>query len=414
MDGRPRPHPWRYRGSWSLPRSPSNEDRGTPIAVRQLLEAFSRLGHHVDLLTYSVGRPFEVPRLPGDPCRQPARLSARADRAFAAQADPRLPAHGRAAPAALARFLRLRPRRRGGGLPRGLVREAARDPRRLRHAVEPAGAAQRPFPLQRPPLSWLVRRAERWLLEHSDFVVASSGLSERVRRIAPGNPGQGMALRQRCSVGQARRILETLRTLQIPKGAPVVLYTGTFEPYQGLPDLLDAMPRVVAAVPKAQFLLVGGTGRLPEDQVAGVRKWLDNGTLHLVPRQPRNRIPGFFAIADVVVSGRKFGSNIPLKIFDYLPSGRPIVATDIAAHRAILDSSRAVLVPRPRKASPTASSRCYAILPGARYRRGSEALGRGELRLARLLAIGGQAVPRGLRALRTGTARCHLNGPSRS
>jgi len=50
------------------------------------------------------------------------------------------------------------------------------------------------------------------------------------------------------------------------------------------------------------------------------------------------------AMADVLVSPRAYGDNIPLKIFDYLHSGKPIVATDILAHRSVLSEQIAKLV----------------------------------------------------------------------
>ena len=49
--------------------------------------------------------------------------------------------------------------------------------------------------------------------------------------------------------------------------------------------------------------------------------------------------------ADVLVSPRERGRNTPLKIFSYLRSGRPIVATDIASHTQVLDEWSSVLVP---------------------------------------------------------------------
>jgi glycosyltransferase involved in cell wall biosynthesis len=71
--------------------------------------------------------------------------------------------------------------------------------------------------------------------------------------------------------------------------------------------------------------------------------------VRLVERQPRELMPTYLAMASVVVSTRTGGGNLPLKIFDYLAAGRPIVATDIAAHRAVLTTERAVLVaPEPR------------------------------------------------------------------
>ena len=49
-------------------------------------------------------------------------------------------------------------------------------------------------------------------------------------------------------------------------------------------------------------------------------------------------------MADVLVSPRLFGGNLPLKIFDYMAAGRPIVATDVPSHRSVLTDQRAVLV----------------------------------------------------------------------
>lgn len=50
-------------------------------------------------------------------------------------------------------------------------------------------------------------------------------------------------------------------------------------------------------------------------------------------------------VADVLVSPRSFGDNFPLKIFDYLEARRPIVATDIATHRSVLDEGCSLLTP---------------------------------------------------------------------
>jgi glycosyltransferase involved in cell wall biosynthesis len=75
-----------------------------------------------------------------------------------------------------------------------------------------------------------------------------------------------------------------------------------------------------------------------------VRALLESGRLHILPRQERDIIPAFMAMADVLVSSRSYGENVPLKIFDYMASGKPIVATDIKAHRALLDADCAVLV----------------------------------------------------------------------
>jgi glycosyltransferase involved in cell wall biosynthesis len=49
-------------------------------------------------------------------------------------------------------------------------------------------------------------------------------------------------------------------------------------------------------------------------------------------------------IASVLVSPRSEGTNTPLKIYEYLASGIPIVATAIQSHTQILDDDVSFLV----------------------------------------------------------------------
>ncbi|MDQ3555184.1 MAG: glycosyltransferase family 4 protein, partial [Gemmatimonadota bacterium] len=112
--------------------------------------------------------------------------------------------------------------------------------------------------------------------------------------------------------------------------------------YQGLTTLLDAIPEVLRTVPGAVFVLVGADGE-PGRRVRRDAEALGK-RIRIVDRQPRERLPSFLAMADVLVSPRAFGGNLPLKVFDYLAAGKPIVATDIPTHRAVLDETRAVLV----------------------------------------------------------------------
>ena len=62
---------------------------------------------------------------------------------------------------------------------------------------------------------------------------------------------------------------------------------------------------------------------------------------------PGTRSPGTCGLADILVSPRSHGGNLPLKVFDYLAAGRPIVATDIPTHRTVLNEAA-------RSARPTA------------------------------------------------------------
>lgn len=125
----------------------------------------------------------------------------------------------------------------------------------------------------------------------------------------------------------------------------VVLYTGTFEPYQGIGLLLEAFAAVAAQHPRAHLVLVGGQPQQVEhyraraDALGILLRTTFVGQVH--PSQ----IPPFVAAAQVIVSPRSSGTNTPLKIYGYLRSGRPIVATDLPTHTQTLNPQVAELVP---------------------------------------------------------------------
>jgi hypothetical protein len=56
----------------------------------------------------------------------------------------------------------------------------------------------------------------------------------------------------------------------------------------------------------------------------------------------------FTVSADVLVTSRLRGTNTPLKIYQYLRAGKPILGTAIRSHTQVLDTATAELV------SPTA------------------------------------------------------------
>lgn len=322
---------------------PFYSDRGTPIAVLYCAQALVQLGYAVDVATYPLGAD---PRLEGITCFRCAN-----------------PLGFRHVPIGFS-F-------RKAILDLPLVLKANQMLRERRyefiHAVEEAvlpavtlGARYRvpviydmqsSLPQQMTafrffrfrPVKAVLEACERWVVRRCRAVACSAGLAERVREIAPQAnvlewkfpspvsapiPGEAAALRA---------------SLGIREDARVVLYTGTFEPYQGLPNLVAAMSTVRSAVPGAVLVLVGAH---QTKCLTGVTDGAAaNAGVRVVPRQPYEKMGTYMSMADVLVSPRLYGDNVPLKVFDYLAAGRPIVATDIAPHRAVLDSSRAVLVP---------------------------------------------------------------------
>ena len=59
--------------------------------------------------------------------------------------------------------------------------------------------------------------------------------------------------------------------------------------------------------------------------------------------RPANEIPAYLLMCNVLVSPRSRGTNTPLKIYQYLRSGKPIVATRLLTHTQVLDDDTAIL-----------------------------------------------------------------------
>ena len=122
--------------------------------------------------------------------------------------------------------------------------------------------------------------------------------------------------------------------------APLVLYTGTFEQYQGLDLLLDAAARAArdASRRRACWWSAGRPSRWRAAREGRAqrpgRRWCSRGS------GPPHEIPHFVDACDILVSPRISGTNTPLKIYSYLRSGRPIVATNLHTHTQVLSRRR--------------------------------------------------------------------------
>jgi glycosyltransferase involved in cell wall biosynthesis len=122
-----------------------------------------------------------------------------------------------------------------------------------------------------------------------------------------------------------------------------VVYTGNFSRYQGLDLLVDAF---VIASRRNPRLTLACVGAADESDAAQLRDRLPEDVrprAHMRTRVPRPEVPDYLAMADTLVSLRPEGDNAPLKLFEYMASGRPIVATRGAAHEPLLNSERAFL-----------------------------------------------------------------------
>jgi glycosyltransferase involved in cell wall biosynthesis len=126
---------------------------------------------------------------------------------------------------------------------------------------------------------------------------------------------------------------------------PVAMYVGNLEHYQGIGLLLEGFRHTLNRVPEAQLVIVGG---LKEDIAFYRRRAQQLGIVnrvHFLGPRPIASLDGLLKRADVLVSPRLKGLNTPMKIYSYLDSGTPVLATRLRTHTQVLDDRTAYLVP---------------------------------------------------------------------
>jgi glycosyltransferase involved in cell wall biosynthesis len=128
----------------------------------------------------------------------------------------------------------------------------------------------------------------------------------------------------------------------LPK-RPLVVYSGTFEAYQGLDLLVEAFARIHHQT-DASLVLVGGTPAQVDRYRAVADSHGLNGSCLFTGRVSPTTARCLNQRATVLTSPRVHGTNTPLKIYEQLASGVPLVATRIHSHTQVLDDQVCYLV----------------------------------------------------------------------
>ncbi len=325
---------------------PFFEPRGTPFSEFHRIRALTALGHEVDLVTYPFGHDVSMPGLRVFRCLRPPFL-------HGVKIGPslaKLPLDAALALAVLRRALSGRydaiHSHEEGGLIGVLLAPLLRVPHLYdMHSSLPQQLTNFNFSGSRL-LRRLFTSVERLMIRRSRAVIViCPSLEETVRAIDPSAqtvlienaPGSA---EDEATPAQAAQIRAALG---FAPETPIVLYTGTFEAYQGLDLLYAAMAIVSRARPDARLVLAGGK----PDQVERARQQARAAGIDAVAivtgERPASEIPAYLLAADLLVSPRSRGTNTPLKIYQYLRSGKAIVATRLLTHTQVLSDDTAIL-----------------------------------------------------------------------
>lgn len=189
---------------------------------------------------------------------------------------------------------------------------------------------------------WLTRQLENRVVAGADAVVTiCQGLKDDLvaRGVAPGKitimpngvdlalfgtpPAPDPALAQELALGEG----------------PVIGFLGSFYPYEGLDDMIAAMPAIVDAVPGARLLLVGG-GPAAEALRAQAAASPAAHAIRFVGRVPHHEVDRYYALADVVCYPRKAmrltDLVTPLKPLEAMAQGKLVAASNVGGHRELI------------------------------------------------------------------------------
>jgi PEP-CTERM/exosortase A-associated glycosyltransferase len=117
---------------------------------------------------------------------------------------------------------------------------------------------------------------------------------------------------------------------------PVIGFIGSFYDYEGLDDLVAALPLLRRRQPGASLLLVGGGPmeqalRRQASRIAGV---------HFTGRVPHDQVERYYALTDVLAYPRKASRLTelvtPLKPLEAMAQGRIVAASDVGGHRELI------------------------------------------------------------------------------
>ena len=325
---------------------PFFQPRGTPFSEYYRARALTELGHEVDMVTYPIGEDVSIPglrifRTPGLPgvrnvpigpslTKIPldAMIFASSVRRLMADHYDLLDCHEEAGlmGVLLSRLF---------GVPTVYDMHSSLPEQLVNFRYTRSGLLRSLFALY-----------ERWTIRGSSAVIVICPYLEEV--VAEIDAERPCFLIENSPLAEATQQADDEEVAALRKShgledAVVIGYTGTFEAYQGIELLFDAVQRVTEQEPMSRLLMVGGhADQIREAQEAVRAKELE-GKVIFAGQRPPSEMPTFLAAADILVSPRSHGNNTPLKIYSYLRAGKPIVATRLLTHTQVLDDEVAEL-----------------------------------------------------------------------
>jgi len=124
----------------------------------------------------------------------------------------------------------------------------------------------------------------------------------------------------------------------------LLMYIGNLETYQGIDLMLGALGKLPrSSEPDTALVIVGGDAARIQHFQKHARELSVEKIVYFLGPQPVGLLRRLMAEADVMLSPRTQGTNTPLKLYSYLDSGVPVLATNLETHTQVVDHEQAML-----------------------------------------------------------------------
>lgn len=127
--------------------------------------------------------------------------------------------------------------------------------------------------------------------------------------------------------------------LSLEPDTPVIGYIGSFYDYEGVDDLIAAMPTLRQSHPGARLLLVGA-GELEAEWRAAAARLPDPSAVIFTGRVPHSEVERYYSLIDVLTYPRKHSRLTdlvtPLKPLEAMAQQRIVAASNVGGHRELI------------------------------------------------------------------------------
>jgi len=124
------------------------------------------------------------------------------------------------------------------------------------------------------------------------------------------------------------------------RGKDVVGFIGSFYDYEGLDDLIAAMPQLIKRRPEAHLLLVGGGPMEDSLRIQATASPVAD-RIHFIGRVPHDEVERYYSLTDILAYPRKSmrltDLVTPLKPLEAMAQKRLVAASNVGGHRELIE-----------------------------------------------------------------------------